>query len=506
MKFQNAFAVIEQAASLDSRLRQNVGPHDVQNLAVCERVGHFQGQRRAEVLRHAAGNLLHTDSARRHQQIHAVGVALFDDTRNLRLIAVVGFFVEVAVIVNDNQNRGVVPSVMIHRVGETGAGITRLPFVKNPVHHREKLGHSVGFHVLFVQIPAHVRRVGEHGQHFRAEIQTVDVQQIRGIRRHERIRDRLRERGFARRDRANEQMMSALREVQRNRELRLIGRVVGPADNRAEMETARLFGPLFAVENGAAETVHGIEVEVFGKDGKPQFPDFLCPLLLGHAAQIIHDHFQLRLAPHFRQTSASGGLLFHNARHALFLFAVGLPVKLNEVLKAGVVERGFLKLRLNGMEFLIERVAELLLFHEIETAVRDVRAEFSFRRFQNLDERSDPVTFHHFFALSLGAVSGEVHLARHTEHLRDKQTSAPEFLVIGRARPAALEQFKDFVVADLQVTASGLRQIRGLHAVQHVHRVLTVLHAQAETELTVRPDVFVDRAGRPLRGQNHVHA
>ena len=74
-----------------------------------------------------------------------------------------------------------------------------------------------------------------------------------------------------------------------------------------------------------------------------------------------------------------------------------------------------------------------------------------------------------FLAFSLGAISGKVHFTRNTEHLRDKQTAASQFLVIGRPGPSALEQFKNFVVADLQIAPPRLRQISGFRAMKHIH-------------------------------------
>ena len=154
----------------------------MENLAVGESVGQFKRKPRAEILRHTAGNVLYADSARRHEQIYAIGVALFNNARYLLFITVVGLLVKVAVVVDNDKNRGFRPSVVIHSVGEAGAGKTRLAFIQNARHHRKELGDGVGLQTFLVEIAAHMRRSGEDGKHFRAEVQTVDVQEVRRIR------------------------------------------------------------------------------------------------------------------------------------------------------------------------------------------------------------------------------------------------------------------------------------------------------------------------------------
>ena len=84
--------------------------------------------------------------------------------------------------------------------------------------------------------------------------------------------------------------MSAASEVDGNGELRLIGGVVGHADDRAKRETGRLFGPVGAVERRMAEGLHRIEIEIFGQNREPEFPNFLETLLFGHVAEVIDDN------------------------------------------------------------------------------------------------------------------------------------------------------------------------------------------------------------------------
>ena len=102
LEFQNTLSMIHQSASLDSRLGQDVRSDNVKRFSVREHLRQFQRQRGAEILRHTAGNFLHTDSARRHQKIYAVRVAFLDNPRHLRLVAFICFFVKTAVVVNDN--------------------------------------------------------------------------------------------------------------------------------------------------------------------------------------------------------------------------------------------------------------------------------------------------------------------------------------------------------------------------------------------------------------------
>ncbi len=78
-------------------------------------------------------------------------------------------------------------------------------------------------------------------------------------------------------------------------------------------------------------------------------------------------------------------------------------------------------------------------------------------------------------------------------------------IIIGRAAESRLKKFKQFVIAHLHIAASGLRDIRGIRSVEHVVAVLSVLHAQTQSELGVAPDIIVYRSARFLCRQNQMH-
>ena len=76
--------------------------------------------------------------------------------------------------------------------------------------------------------------------------------------------------------------------------------------------------------------------------------------------------------------------------------------------------------------------------------------------------------------------------------------------VVDSAAPARLEQFKHLVAAHLQVTPAGLGKIGRIRPVQHIHAVLPVLHAQAQMEAGVAPDVGVNGAAGLLGSQDQM--
>ena len=74
------------------------------------------------------------------------------------------------------------------------------------------------------------------------------------------------------------------------------------------------------------------------------------------------------------------------------------------------------------------------------------------------------------------------------------------------AAPCGLAHGEVFVVAHLQVEPAGVLQAGGVRALEHVLAVAGVLHAQADAELGVAPDLVVDHAGGLLGGQDQVDA
>ena len=87
-----------------------------------------------------------------------------------------------------------------------------------------------------------------------------------------------------------------------------------------------------------------------------------------------------------------------------------------------------------------------------------------------------------------------------------RQLLRVELRLIVRAGIAGLENFKQLVVSDLQITPADFRQLRGLWALEHFHAVLPVLHFEAELEAGVAPDLLVDHAGRLLSRENQMYA
>ena len=79
-------------------------------------------------------------------------------------------------------------------------------------------------------------------------------------------------------------------------------------------------------------------------------------------------------------------------------------------------------------------------------------------------------------------------------------------LRIYSAAETGLEEFKDFIISDLQVTSACLCQESRIRLVKHVHTILPVLNPQAKTKLRVGPDIVIDRSAGFLRGQYQMNA
>ena len=101
-----------------------------------------------------------------------------------------------------------------------------------------------------------------------------------------------------------------------------------------------------------------------------------------------------------------------------------------------------------------------------------------------------------------GAGDDVVH-AGHGQH--PGQIFAVHFIrIVDGSAEAGLELLVDLIVADLQIAAARLRDKGGVGLSEHIHTVFLGLHAQAEAELRVGGDVFIDRTCRSLRGQDQV--
>ena len=92
------------------------------------------------------------------------------------------------------------------------------------------------------------------------------------------------------------------------------------------------------------------------------------------------------------------------------------------------------------------------------------------------------------------------------------QTVDGKLLRVLRIRPrrgsavGGLEQFKDLIVAHLQIRAAGFFDLRGKRRFQHLIAVLLTLHLQAELKAGVRPDLLIYLSGGLLRCQNQMDA
>ena len=101
--------------------------------------------------------------------------------------------------------------------------------------------------------------------------------------------------------------------------------------------------------------------------------------------------------------------------------------------------------------------------------------------------------------------SRQVDLSGCGQHLCDQNAAPAQFPVKGRTGPPGLKEFKDLIVADLHVASACLCQECGIRAVQHFHGILLVLDTEAELKARVRPDIAVDRPGRPLRCEDQMY-
>ena len=75
----------------------------------------------------------------------------------------------------------------------------------------------------------------------------------------------------------------------------------------------------------------------------------------------------------------------------------------------------------------------------------------------------------------------------------------------GRAAVRGLEQLEDLIIADLQIGAAWLLDLRCQRRFEHLVAVLFALHLQAELEPGVTPDLLVDLSGRLLCRQDQVY-
>ena len=108
--------------------------------------------------------------------------------------------------------------------------------------------------------------------------------------------------------------------------------------------------------------------------------------------------------------------------------------------------------------------------------------------------------------LFLLALFGRAHdVARGVEQLRHL-LRARLVRAIVEAGVAGLHLLEEFVVADLDKAAAHALDVGGVRTLEHLHGVLPRLHAQAEVEAGVGPDLVADGVGGLLRGQNEVNA
>ena len=165
--------------------------------------------------------------------------------------------------------------------------------------------------------------------------------------------------------------------------------------------------------------------------------------------KVVHDHFQLCLAPYLREMFVSGGLQGNYAADTLFTGAAGIAVEVDKILNTSGIKIGLFKFGLYAVQCPVEGLPKLFLFGKHKRGVVNIDLGLRFDGFQHINQLPKPAMFHFFLALHFGTVSGKVYFTRDAEHLRNEQTSACQFLVIGSAGPAALEEFKNFVIAYL---------------------------------------------------------
>ena len=90
------------------------------------------------------------------------------------------------------------------------------------------------------------------------------------------------------------------------------------------------------------------------------------------------------------------------------------------------------------------------------------------------------------------------------DHLRDVLPGTGSFLIY-RAAVARLEQFKNFIIAHLQIPTARLGDICRIRPVQHAHTVLFILYPQTPSEFCVAPDVIIHSSLRFLCRQDQMY-
>ena len=508
LEFQHTILVIHQAAAFDTALRQHGRPHNVQHIRISEHIRHLEGKAGTEILRHTGGQFLHTDTAGRDQQEDTAADTLLHQTHHDGLIRLARLFMEAAVVVDHDQDRRNRPAVVVYIILKVRSGKKLLPLVQNTGNHGKELSDLVALHIRFVHIAAHMLQICKHRQHFGAEVQTIHIEDVRRIGLGQRVDHCLQEGGLAGGNRTGQHMVTALRKVDGHGELRLIFRIVGHADHGVQLEALRLLRPVGPVEGISGMLLQRIQIQIFRQHGKPELTDIIHAHGMSHAVKIAHKDFKLRLSLDLGQTAAVSR---RAADHAVYqrLAAprlVRTGIRLAEVADTRGIELILLEIRFNSMNAGINGGQKRMLLRQHEVPAGNGAMGLLLRVLDDLDQLPHPAAFEFLFPLELRMITHQIHLSGGVEHLGDQQIAAAQLFVIQSAGPAALEQLENFVVAHLQVATARLRQIGGLRPVQHVDGVLTILHPQAQTELTVGPDVLVHRAGGTLCGQDQVYA
>ncbi|MNJ38065.1 hypothetical protein D3C77_329040 [compost metagenome] len=80
------------------------------------------------------------------------------------------------------------------------------------------------------------------------------------------------------------------------------------------------------------------------------------------------------------------------------------------------------------------------------------------------------------------------------------------FRVVIRSRIRRLEQFKDLIIAHLDIGAARLFDHGRIRPFDHVFTVCLILNLQTDFEFGVAPNLIIDNPCRLLRGQNQMDA
>ena len=116
-----------------------------------------------------------------------------------------------------------------------------------------------------------------------------------------------------------------------------------------------------------------------------------------------------------------------------------------------------------------------------------------------------PNLLNRFFLLLFDRITPYLCLSSNCKHFCYIRRYIYCIFIIYCATKSWLEQFIDFVISYLKITASSLSNIRRIRLMQHIFTILLILNSQTQSELWVTPDIIIDSTTWLLRCKYQMH-